>query len=456
MENKQARPLWLHRLLTGLRILSRFLLLLPSPVFMVWFSYNVDRSGLFQGDLAPREAANLLLEGKDVTNFEQMDERQVVRLYIQNLTEETTPEVIGLGSSRVLQFTQNIIGSGRFFNLGVTGADIRDVMTTFYLMDKEGRLPKTVVWSVDPWVLYGGENSLDSRADAELYQEFLQEILHIDTGYQEPDKVELWKALAEPAYFQGNVDYYLQNRNGQALDDSGNAIPFQEVTGDPYNQPTAIKRGDGSILYSASYRGRDSAEVSADAMLQLGTFDSLHMEGFTQLDEAQCKAVMAFIQYLRSRDVNVILVLSPFYPTLYQELFNQYTYEGQHSGFFQVERWLRSYAASEDIPLIGSYDPCTLIDLEASLANWDKLAGEAGTSTQEFLRADQYAETRQQATVYLNPWPDYNAYYDGVHCTGELLHAFFPSVDRILQLASNDLLPDPTEILVRTVENANG
>lgn len=456
MENKQARPLWLHRLLTGLRILSRFLLLLPILVFMVWFSYNVDRSGLFQGDLAPREAANLLLEGKDVTNFEQMDERQVVRLYIQNLTEETTPEVIGLGSSRVLQFTQNIIGSGRFFNLGVTGADIRDVMTTFYLMDKEGRLPKTVVWSVDPWVLYGGENSLDSRADAELYQEFLQEILHIDTGYQEPDKVELWKALAEPAYFQGNVDYYLQNRNGQALDDSGNAIPFQEVTGDPYNQPTAIKRGDGSILYSASYRGRDAAEVSADAMLQLGTFDSLHMEGFTQLDEAQCKAVMAFIQYLRSRDVNVILVLSPFYPTLYQELFNQYTYEGQHSGFFQVERWLRSYAASEDIPLIGSYDPCTLIDLEASLANWDKLAGEAGTSTQEFLRADQYAETRQQATVYLNPWPDYNAYYDGVHCTGELLHAFFPSVDRILQLASNDLLPDPTEILVRTVENANG
>ena len=66
METKQTRPLWLHRLLTGLRILSRFLLLLPIPVFMVWFSYNVDRSGLFQGDLAPREVANLLLESKDV------------------------------------------------------------------------------------------------------------------------------------------------------------------------------------------------------------------------------------------------------------------------------------------------------------------------------------------------------------------------------------------------------
>ena len=95
MENKQARPLWLHRLLTGLRILSRFLLLLPIPVFMVWFSYNVDRSGLFQGALAPRRIVDLMLQGYDVTNFEQMDERQVVQLFAQDVPE--TPEAIGIG-----------------------------------------------------------------------------------------------------------------------------------------------------------------------------------------------------------------------------------------------------------------------------------------------------------------------------------------------------------------------
>ena len=89
MENKRSLPGWVKAILTGLRILSRVLLLLPIPVFMVWFSYTVDRSGLFQGDLAPREAANLLLQNKNVTNFEQMDERQIVRLYVQNLPEES-------------------------------------------------------------------------------------------------------------------------------------------------------------------------------------------------------------------------------------------------------------------------------------------------------------------------------------------------------------------------------
>ena len=54
------------------------------------------------------------------------------------------------------------------------------------------------------------------------------------TDYEEPDKVELWKALADPAYFQGNVDYYIKNR-GQATvtDDEGNTIEFNPVEGRP-------------------------------------------------------------------------------------------------------------------------------------------------------------------------------------------------------------------------------
>ena len=77
------------------------------------------------------------------------------------------------------------------------------------------------------------------------------------TDYEEPDKVELWKALADPAYFQGNVDYYIKNR-GQATvtDDEGNTIEFNPVEGDPYNQTTSIKRSDGSVLYDVAFRNQ--------------------------------------------------------------------------------------------------------------------------------------------------------------------------------------------------------
>lgn len=117
-----------RRLFFGSKTLVKCLLLVPILVFMVAFSYNVDCSGLFQGALAPRRIVDLMLEGYDVTNFEQMDERQVVQLFAQDVPE--TPEVIGIGSSRVLQFTSELVGSDSFFNMGVTGADVRDNMTS--------------------------------------------------------------------------------------------------------------------------------------------------------------------------------------------------------------------------------------------------------------------------------------------------------------------------------------
>lgn len=107
-----------RRLYFGLKTAFKCVLLVPILVFMVAFSYNVDRSGLFQGALAPRRIVDLMLEGYDVTNFEQMDERQVVQLYAQDVPE--APEAIGIGSSRVLQFNRENTDVDSFFNMGVT------------------------------------------------------------------------------------------------------------------------------------------------------------------------------------------------------------------------------------------------------------------------------------------------------------------------------------------------
>ena len=93
----------LYRFFTGLEILIKFCFFIPILLFMVWFSHKVDISGLFQGELAPRQAANLLLEGKNVSYYDKMDERQVLQLYAQNL--DKAPDTVALGSSRVLQLT---------------------------------------------------------------------------------------------------------------------------------------------------------------------------------------------------------------------------------------------------------------------------------------------------------------------------------------------------------------
>ena len=367
---------------------------------MVAFSYNVDCSGLFQGALAPRRIVDLMLDGYDVTNFEQMDERQVVQLYAQDVPE--APEAIGIGSSRVLQFNRENTGVDSFFNMGVTGADVRDNMTSYYKMVSYGKTPKVLLWSLDPWVFYGSEAAFDERADAELYNEFLTKVLNVPTDYEEPDPVELWRALADPAYFQGNVHYYFKNR-GQAVitDEDGNSIEFNPVEGDPYDQTSTIKRSDGSVLYDVAFRNQTVDQIRAQAATACTTFNSVHMEGFDAMSETQMQAFDSFIQYAQSQGTTVILVLSPWHPYLYGYLLTE---PDNHKGFFQVENWVRQYAAEHNIPLYGSYDPECIEGLQET------------------------------------------DFFDGLHCAGTGIEKFFPGVPQVLSDLQNGSLPDPLAV----------
>lgn len=394
----------LRRLYFGLKTGVKFLLLAPILVFMVAFSYNVDCSGLFQGALAPRRIVDLMLDGYDVTNFEQMDERQVVQLYAQDVPE--APEAIGIGSSRVLQFNRENTGVDSFFNMGVTGADVRDNMTSYYKMVSYGKTPKVLLWSLDPWVFYGSEAAFDERADAELYNEFLTKVLNVPTDYEEPDPVELWRALADPAYFQGNVHYYFKNR-GQAVitDEDGNSIEFNPVEGDPYDQTSTIKRSDGSVLYDVAFRNQTVDQIRAQAATACTTFNSVHMEGFDAMSETQMQAFDSFIQYAQSQGTTVILVLSPWHPYLYGYLLTE---PDNHKGFFQVENWVRQYAAEHNIPLYGSYDPECIEGLQET------------------------------------------DFFDGLHCAGTGIEKFFPGVPQVLSDQQNGTLPDSLAVHPRT------
>ena len=388
----------------GVKTASRVVLLVPILVFMVAFSYNVDRSGLFQGALAPRRIVDLMLQGYDVTNFEQMDERQVVQLFAQDV--EQAPEAIGIGSSRVLQFNRENTGVDTFFNMGVTGADVRDNMTSYYKMVSYGKTPKVLIWSIDPWVFYGSEAAFDARADADLYNEFLTKVLNVPTDYEEPDKVELWKALADPAYFQGNVDYYIKNRGQTTVtDDEGNTIEFNPVQGDPYDQTTTIKRSDGSVLYDVAFRTQTADQIRTLAAEACMSFNSVHMEGFDAMSDTQIQAFTSFMNYAKDQGTTVILVLSPWHPYLYGYLLTE---PELHKGFFEVENWLRQYCAQNNVPLYGSYDPACIEGLEET------------------------------------------DFFDGLHCAGTGIARFFPGVPQALQQLETGTLPDPLAVHPRT------
>ena len=101
----------------------------------------------------------------------------------------------------------------------------------------------------------------------------------------------------------------------------------------------------------------------------------------------------------------MILVLSPWHPSLYDYLLNE---SELHQGFFQVEPYLRNYCRENNIPLYGSYDPSCIEGLEEL------------------------------------------DFFDGLHCKDSGIAKFFPGVPQALEDLSRGTLPDPTSVTPRT------
>ena len=354
------------RLLSTVRLLIAAALLAPLPLLMVWYNYSVDCSGFFQGDLYLREVSNMVLAGEDIVGYEKMNDqqREILKIFVNNI--EPLPDIIALGSSRIMQLSREVLHVDSFFNCSVTGGDRADVLGTFYLFDREDRLPQTFIIGFDPWLLRS--DVIDKRTDTELYADFLTNCLNMvpDVAYEETDDEEKWLALYSPEYFQNNLSY-------SERDSTGSDKP-QVVTGDLYEQTTEVKRGDGSLLYDVNFRNRSLEERLADALYQCGNF--LYMEDYDHVDQSCVRLFDKFFAYAQERGANIVIFLTPYPPLVYD-----YCVENseQYGGFLETEPTIRALAEKYDIPVYGSYDPHSIEGIAA------------------------------------------NDFYDGLHCTGEAI-----------------------------------
>ncbi|MGZ3606017.1 MAG: hypothetical protein ACXU9P_13815, partial [Thermodesulfobacteriota bacterium] len=97
-------------------------------------------------------AATNLLGGKMVAGpLGGYDERKLQRLIVEHYPR--TRDMIVVGSSRTMRLQKRFIhGDLDFFNHSMAGADLEDYVAILGLYRDKGSLPKTVVFSIDPWI----------------------------------------------------------------------------------------------------------------------------------------------------------------------------------------------------------------------------------------------------------------------------------------------------------------
>ncbi len=329
-------------LLMAVMVLKSFLLL-PILLFMIWVSYYVDPSAFFHGEKFELEAALALHEGHSLSEYEQLDERQINNLHIANT--DLPYEVAVLGSSRGLQLGEEFFEDTRFYNYGMVSAAYIDLCNIFYTMVKEDKVPENLIMVLDPWVFYQDEFYIDRRSDVVLYQEYLTLALGQESDYVEPDNTDEYEALLSPSFFQSSVEYYLKG---------GSTGEGPEVlTGDIYNQSSEIKRYDGTIIYTNEYRNREQDFIDLDA-LTLAGMESSFLHGFVELKQDGKDKFRELLDYILSHDTNVIFLLTPYHPIMYD---NEVLKSEDYPGMLQVEEYIHTLGRMYDIPVHGSYDP---------------------------------------------------------------------------------------------------
>ncbi len=349
MQVKQIAITILSRVFSALKFIFCGCILLTVPLFTYYYSFVVDCSGYFQGDLEMRSVVDMILSGEDIIGYEQLNarERDIIQILVSDM--EPQPDTIALGSSRILQLTQEISHSDSFFNFGVTGGDVADVMGIFYLFDKLDKMPETVIIGLDPWHLRTG--SMDARSDKELYFELLNEKLGYNVIYESEDDSAAFEALYSPQYFQDNITFTLR-------DESGVAGP-QVVEGDLYDQTTEVKVSDGSLLYDVNFRNRTADEQLLDAIYQIENL--LYMTGYPEMDTELLEQFDRFFEYATQLGVEIKIVLSPYHPATYDGVVALNAQDPtQFGGFLQTEPAIRQLAEKHGIAVYGSYNPSAI------------------------------------------------------------------------------------------------
>ncbi len=252
-----------------------------------------------------------------------MNDRKFIRSRIE--CENLNPETIVVGSSRIMQIgEQNMRGS--VLNLAVNSASEEDDIAIANLAVTKFR-PKRLLIGADPWLFNGDSGLTQWKSIEREYNEAITVIRSSgDTTVARSQSREMDRAE------ERSLDLYDEINQARLFSDS--VAP--EIKG-------KILR-DGSRVYDTVFAARGQAEIERG-------FDHLLKWAMTPYSFSRKLSddFEAFVKHYRDR-CQVVLVLAPYHPQLYDRMKQQRVYLDAESGF-------RDLAERTSVQIIGSYDP---------------------------------------------------------------------------------------------------
>ena len=339
-------------------------------VLLIVFGINlwIDPGNLFHTKVID-EMAELLNEGRIIETPGNIDEGLFLEKMVSMMDE--APDTVIVGSSHVMYHDWDRLYDD-YYDAALSGAYMGDYFAAMGIFDNFDKMPKRVVFGVDPWAfesdITSGRHSSVRDYAGYMWDTVLEKENDYNVGSQKTTFKKV-KGLFEFTYFQNSllylksmgIKYYLSGRNEEVR----TALDASE------GERQKIVPSGKRIMNTGSYEPKDKVyndaqfAIENDAMYELA-------DGFSEPQYNNISQFEALVMYLQAENIEVVFFLHPWYPDVY-DYFE--TAENYHA-VLEIEDYLRNYATERNITVIGSYDPDICGVTAEDFADWLHVSGD--------------------------------------------------------------------------------
>jgi len=295
-----------------------FLASFVGALFFICIGYFTSKIDFAREEIMAKELAS-----HGVIYSSNINERIFVKNRIKY--ENIHPDAIAIGSSRIMQASSK--GTNfNLLNLSVSGASIEDLVAIWELSSNKFN-PQYVFLGADPWIF--NVNSGQARWTS-LEAEYSSALSKLGMAKDADNNTK----LSSLSFNYSIVKFY-------------DSVSQSKIWAEDDAPSLADKiRKDGSRVYNLAYANKSREEVERGVL----SYISYAMSNYKFSNEAR-RILEKFVGKLKAENRKVVLVLSPYHPSLYELM------RLQNREFLEIESIFREIAVTYGIGLIGSYDP---------------------------------------------------------------------------------------------------
>lgn len=236
-----------------------------------------------------------------------------------------------------------------FFNHSVNSARMESYRSIYKLYRENNHTPSIVVLGLDSWIF--DRDDMQPKGWLSLRLKFLEiaKRLGIDPDlYFDPilstNSSKLLQ-LFSLQYLQEIVNIVTRKMNSRKI---GDYFATNEI-----NHPLGGKRSDGSHVYTAEVVNKPQEMVDLAAIPRAKK--TLTGCKYHEIDPNLAGFLRKFIGFLKSKQIEIFLFLTPYHPLTYK-LISQANLP-ECVTYNEVEAYIQKMAKEFNIAVIGSYDP---------------------------------------------------------------------------------------------------